>query len=288
MKHYRLRILPAALCAVFMLVSCSAAKDAVKEEAAALNRSAGGARPFKAVAKTAADAPELQSTTGPVIERKLIKEGYIRFETADIQKTRHTIETLTEKYGAYISQEDEQSAETRIYQNITLKVPKEHFDSFLTDLTDGVKKIDEKSIGIQDVTEEFIDIDARLKVKKETEAGYLRLLDKAQSVKDILDIQNEIQNLRSDIESIEGRLRYLENSVNFSTIRMRMYQNIRPPAGVSSFFEPVWAAVKGGLVLFGKLCIALLYGWVFIVLAAALCFILIKVWKRKKGKPAEK
>lgn len=286
MKHHRLPIIAAAVCAVVMLMSCSAAKDTV-QEAAALKRSAGGARSYKAVANTAADAPELQST-GPVIERKLIKEGYLRFETADIQKTRHTIETLTEKYGAYISQEDEQSAETRIYQNITLKVPKEHFDSFLTDLTDGVKKIDEKSIGIQDVTEEFIDIDARLKVKKETEAGYLRLLDKAQNVKDILDIQNEIQNLRSDIESIEGRLRYLENSVNFSTIRMRMYQNITPPADASSFFEPIWDAVKGGLVLFGKLCIALLYGWVFIVLAAALCFIVIKVWKRKKGKGAEK
>ena len=155
------------------------------------------------------------ANTAAMLERQLIKEGLINFETHDIAETRQHIESLVQKYGAYISQEDEHASSSRIYQNMTVRIPKAHFDVFVTELSGGVKKIDEKSITVQDVTEEFIDSTARLAVKKETEQGYLRLLNQAKTIKDILDIQNELQDIRSDIESIEGRLRYLKNSVDF-------------------------------------------------------------------------
>ena len=163
------------------------------------------------------------ANTAAMLERQLIKEGSINFETHDIAETRQHIESLVQKYGAYISQEDERASSSRIYQNMTVRIPKAHFDVFVTELSGGVKKIDEKSITVQDVTEEFIDSTARLAVKKETEQGYLRLLNQAKTIKDILDIQNELQDIRSDIESIEGRLRYLKNSVNFSTLHISMY-----------------------------------------------------------------
>ena len=73
-------------------------------------------------------------------------------------------------------------------------------------------------IDSQDVTEEYIDITARLKTKKELEARYLELLKKANKVEEIVSIEKEIGNLRSDIESIEGRLRYINNAVAYSTL----------------------------------------------------------------------
>ena len=220
--------------------------------------------------------------TAAMLDRQLIKEGTINFETHDIAETRQHIESLVQKYGAYISQEDERASSSRIYQNMTVRIPKAHFDVFVTELSGGVKKIDEKSITVQDVTEEFIDSTARLAVKKETEQGYLRLLNQAKTIKDILDIQNELQDVRADIESIEGRLRYLKNSVHFSTLHISMYQEVEAAPGNGSLFMPVWEAIKGGVQVFAAVCIALLYGWVFIALGIAAVIIILRLRKRRR------
>lgn len=230
------------------------------------------------------------TSTAEILERQLIKEGSINFETISITETRKHIESLVQKYGAYISQEDERTTYSRIYQNITVRIPKAHFDSFLTELlglSGSIKKIDEKSVTVQDVTEEFIDSTARLTVKKETEQGYLRLLNQAKTIKDILDIQNQLQDLRSDIESIEGRLRYLKNAVNFSTLHIRMYQEVENTAETSSIVAPIWDAIKGGLEAFAAVCIALLYGWVFIALGIAAIIIILRLRKRRRKDKTE-
>lgn len=219
-----------------------------------------------------------------ILERQLIKEGSLNFETSDITETRRHIESLVQKYKAYISQEDERTTASRIYQDITVRIPKAHFDLFLSELSGDIKKFDNKSVTVQDVTEEFVDITARLAVKKETEQGYLRLLNQAKTIKDILDIQNQLQDLRSDIESIEGRLRYLQNSVNFSTLHISMYQQIEDASKTGSFFAPVWDAVKGGVHAFAAVVIALLYGWVFIALGIAAVIIIVRLRKRRKAK----
>lgn len=228
------------------------------------------------------------ASTAAMLERQLIKEGTLNFETHDIAETRQHIESLVQKYDAYISQEDERASSSRIYQNMTVRIPKAHFDVFVTELSGSVKKIDEKSITVQDVTEEFIDNTARLAVKKETEQGYLRLLNQAKTIKDILDIQNELQDIRSDIESIEGRLRYLKNSVNFSTLHISMYQQIEDTSETDSFFAPVWDAIKGGVQAFAAVCIALLYGWVFIALGIAAMIIILRLRKQYRKDKAEK
>ena len=226
--------------------------------------------------------------TAAMLAQQLIKEGSINFETHDIAETRQHIESLVQKYGAYISQEDERASSSRIYQNMTVRIPKAHFDVFVTELSGSVKKIDEKSITVQDVTEEFIDNTARLAVKKETEQGYLRLLNQAKTIKDILDIQNELQDIRSDIESIEGRLRYLKNSVNFSMLHISMYQQIEAASETGSVFMPIWDAIKGGVQAFAAVCIALLYGWVFIALGIAAMLIILRLRKRRRKDKAEK
>ena len=228
------------------------------------------------------------ANTAAMLERQLIKEGSLDFETSDIMETRQHIETLVQKYKAYISQEDERTTASRIYQDITVRIPKTHFDSFLSELSGDIKKFDNKSVTVQDVTEEFVDSTARLAVKKETEQGYLRLLNQAKTIKDILDIQNELQDIRSDIESIEGRLRYLKNSVNFSTLHISMYQQIEAASETGSVFMPVWDAIKGGVQAFAAVCIALLYGWVFIALGIAAMLIILRLRKRRRKDKAEK
>ena len=134
----------------------------------------------------------------------------------------------------------------------------------------------------KDVTEEFVDGLARLKIKKETEQTYLKILSQAKTVKDILDVQNQIQDLRSDIEAIEGRLRYLQKSVNYSTLNISMYQIINSSIARPSFFTKALNAVKEGIGLFSDIIIGILYLWIFILIIIAVAVIIIKKRRNKK------
>ena len=212
--------------------------------------------------------------------RKLIKTGYAEFQTADLKKERAHIDALIKKYGAYISSENEQAYGRRLTQELFIRIPQEKFDLFLTEMLSGIKRLDSKSVNIEDVTEEFIDITARLNVKKATEARYVQLLSQAKTVKDILDIENQIQALRAEIEAAEGRLKYLENSVKYGTLNVRIYEeDAAAVLTAPSFWEKIRAALKGGIKMTERIFIDLLYIWPLIILLAAAVFFFR--WKRR-------
>jgi hypothetical protein len=159
------------------------------------------------------------------VERKLIKDGRVEFETESIKSTRKTVFKAVDKYKGYISSDQEYKSPGRSSNTIVIRVPAKDFDNLLNDATSGVDKFESKEINVKDVTEEFLDIQARLKTKKELESRFLDLLKQAKTVTEILEIEKQIGELRSDIESIEGRLKYLEDQVSLSTLTMTFYQS---------------------------------------------------------------
>lgn len=160
------------------------------------------------------------------LERKLIKEGEVIFETEDIRSTRTTVLEAIKKYEAYVSADEEFKSSGRESNTLTIRVPAENFDNLLDEATTGVDKFERKEITVKDVTEEFLDIQARLKTKKELEARFLELLKEAKNVPDVLEIETQLGQLRADIESVEGRLKYLESRVSLSTLTMTFYETV--------------------------------------------------------------
>jgi len=171
-------------------------------------------------------ATSVKQKTPETIERKLIKEGHIMFETDNLNATRKSIFEAVKKYKAYISSDQEYKSPGRKSNTIIIRVPADNFDNLLRDATKGVKKFERKDITVKDVTEEFLDVQARLKTKKELEQRYLELLKDAKNVTEVLEIEKQIGQLRSDIESIEGHLKLLQNSVSFSTLTINFYERI--------------------------------------------------------------
>ncbi|MCB0400492.1 MAG: DUF4349 domain-containing protein [Flavobacteriales bacterium] len=158
------------------------------------------------------------------MERKLIKDGSISFETQDCKATTAIIEQAAKKFKAYLSNDNEYSYGDRIQHSVTIRVPSEHFDALLNEISKSVAEMDDQTISVKDVTEEYVDVQARLKAKKAVEQRYLDLLSKAHSVGDILQIENELARLREQIEATEGRLRYLKDQVSLSTLNITYYQ----------------------------------------------------------------
>ncbi|MDR2691715.1 MAG: DUF4349 domain-containing protein [Dysgonamonadaceae bacterium] len=111
------------------------------------------------------------------------------------------------------------------------------FELLLDRIAQNAKKLDSKNITVSDLTEEFIDIEARIKTKKELENRYKELLKQANKVEEIVAIEKEIGNLRTDIESIEGRLKYLKDKVSYSTLNVVFYERTSSPFGFNSKFD---------------------------------------------------
>ena len=201
--------------------------------------------------------------------RKLIKEGYIEFETTDIIESRSQILTAVSANGGYISSDEESRyADKRSYTMI-VRVPAARFDTLLSSATKGVLYFDLKKINVKDVTAEYFDIQTRLKTKKEIESRYLQLLNKASGVKDILAIEKELGTIRTEIESAEGQLKLLTDEVQYSTLRITFYKISSTPAVFSHQISS--AFVKGWENLLA-VCLVLIDIWPFIILAAGLWF----------------
>lgn len=207
---------------------------------------------------------------------KIIKESNLRFETASIDKTYKSIVELLQKHKGFIQRDQTTKNYGAIERNLTLRIPTDGFQDVLGGIVNDVKVFDRKEISQRDVTEEFIDLEARLKAKRKLEARYLELLKKAKNVKEILEIEREVAKIREEIEAKQGRLKYLQSKVSLSTIHISFYETVAFEKPQSrTYSSRVIKALKGGFAGIGEFVIGVLYLWPFILIGIVL-FIFIR------------
>lgn len=155
-------------------------------------------------------------------QRKIIKTARLNLEIDDIQVAQQYIVKLSKQYNAYIADSREWTDENdRRFSWYQLRVPADNFDTTLEKLSSkDFASVSYQSISTNDVTEEYIDIDIRLENYLAQQKRYQQLLDKANTVEEILGIEKELNRVRIEIESLKGRMKYLDNQVNLSTIEV--------------------------------------------------------------------
>jgi hypothetical protein len=217
------------------------------------------------------------------IEQKIIKEGNLRFETNDLSATYTQIQNAVKSNNAIIQNDTEGKDYESVFRRLIIRVPSKNFDLFLKDISKGVAYFDNKEISSQDVTAEYIDIDARLKAKKVLENRYLELLKKANKVTEMLEIEKQLSAIREEIEAKEGQLNYMQNRVSFSTVTIEFYKSIAEESGVTtSYGMKIWTAIKSGFNSLSSLIINLLSVWPFIIILFAAGYFIRKRFKSKK------
>ncbi|GIV45780.1 MAG: hypothetical protein KatS3mg036_0598 [Ignavibacterium sp.] len=214
------------------------------------------------------------------VERKIIKEGNIRFETSNVKETEKFIRTAVAELGSYVGNENVYNFEDRVEHTLIARVPEDKFKTLLDKISSVAEKIESKNVSSLDVTEEFIDVEARIKTKKELEARYAEILKKATRVDEILNIEREMGNLRSEIESLEGRMNYLKNRISLSTLTITFYEKISTPFG---FFSKIKQALHNGWTALLWFIIIMISLWPFIILALIIAVIILKYRKKKKS-----
>lgn len=224
--------------------------------------------------------PKDNNTVG---DTKIIKTAHLRFETQDLQNSFSTIYKASKTHKAYIQNDNSGTDYGSIYRNVTLRIPNTNFDAFIIEISKGVTHFDRKDITAQDVSEEFVDVEARLKAKYTLENRYLEILKKANKVSEILEIEKELSAIREEIEAAEGRLKYLQNQVSLSTISIEMYTEKPEGTGSTiSYGSKMWNAVKSGFNGLSSFFIGMLHIWPFILIFVVLFFFVRRKIRNKK------
>jgi hypothetical protein len=220
--------------------------------------------------------------TAQNIEQKIIKEGNLRFETTDLDATYTQIQNAVKTNNASIQNDTEGKDYGTVFRKLIIRVPSKNFDPFLTAISKGVSYFDNKEITSQDVTTEFIDIEARLKAKKVLENRYIELLKKANKVSEMLEIEAQLSTIREEIEAKQGQLNYMQNRVSFSTISVEFYKNVATDGGITtSYGTKIWNAFKSGFNNLSSLFIGILNIWPFIAILFAILYFIRKRFKSK-------
>ena len=219
------------------------------------------------------------------IEKKIIKDGDISIKTNDIAVAKQRIDNLVKNLNAYYEQENLRNRYNEISYDLTIRVPAENFEKLLSSIEQSKDEIKSKNIRTRDVTEEFVDLSTRLSSKKDYLKQYTVLLSKATKIKEILEIQEKIRNLQEEIESTEGRLRYLNDQVTFSTLSINLYKEIEyvyKPAQKDRFTERAKSGLGTGWDIIVGIVVFLINIWsVLLLLILGFFFVRWRVRKRK-------
>lgn len=220
-----------------------------------------------------------------ISNQKIIRNAHLSIEVENYEKSRPVLDSIVKLHKGWISSENLNNYEHQIANHIVIRVPAASLDLIINDLHKVAKRIESQSIQSTDVTEEYIDIESRLKNQREVEKKFIALLQRTNSINDILQIESKLAEIRGSIESIEGRIRYLNNRIDYSTVNLNVYQKIDfkyVPVPMESFWERLKTSIHRGwkgLVGFIILVIGL---WPLWLLIGVSTFAFRKVRSRRK------
>jgi len=224
-------------------------------------------------------------TNGQVVnDQKIIKSANLSFETQDPSETYKNIIQLVNKYNATVQNDNSGKDYGRIFRTMIVRVPAQNLDPFIEGISQGVDYFDQKQISSLDVSEEYIDIEARLKAKRELENRYIELLKQAKNVSEILEIEKQLSVIREEIEARQGRLQYLQSQIAMSTVTIDFYKTTSETGVTESYGQKIKNAIVGGWNGISMFFIYLIYLWPFLLFGILILFIIRWLIRRSNKK----
>lgn len=272
---------------LFLLISLSVAlvSCAVSEKRLAAPNEGSIQQEQSFDAKSSADPRETlvsfeeSANATAAINRKIISSSEITLEVASPSEAHAKIRSIAAEMGGFLvtseTKQREYEARPQIEVTLVVRVPAANYENTLGQIRALASHVAyEKSTG-QDVTEEFIDLEARIKTQKALETQFLQIMTQATKVADALEVQRQIADVRTEIEKLEGRRRFLENRASLSTISVTL--RMPPVVGVnpSGFGHSIREALSTSVDISTGIVLLMIRS--VIVLAPIVLFILLPV-----------
>lgn len=157
-------------------------------------------------------------------ERMIVRTGDIRLAVDDVADSIEQITVMANGLGGYVVSSRVWKEGERLVGRISIRVPAEQYNGAMTSLRNMAVDVTSESTTSQDVTEEYVDLSAQLQNLEATEEQLLNIMEKAETVDDILDVQRELSRTRGDIEQTRARMQYLEQTSSTSLIQVYLDQ----------------------------------------------------------------
>ena len=231
----RLVIIFSLLIAVFSVVSCKKKEEAPAPRPVAENRAAPSP-PEHATAHKGEAVPQEK-------KRKVILNHSINLEVKEFPVALEALTKLAETSGGYVFKSKSNSQDKK-YQwgEVGIRVPASKAGSVLTSVR-GLGRVDNENSTAEDITEGYVDLEARLKNAKSSEARLLELNRKASKLTDILEVEKEITRVRGDIEALEAKKNNWDLLTEMVTIEVSMHE----ASGGFPSFNRLWSLIKNGV-----------------------------------------
>jgi hypothetical protein len=206
--------------------------------ATACDRGIVGRSPPTAAAprdESVAKAPQAPSAVAQMqaadVQRRVIRTAELSLEADAPEAVERSVTALAESRGGFVLSSDatrtrgEDGAESTTV-SVVFRVPAATFESTLQALRALASRVADEKVTGQDVTEEYVDLEARIKAQRAVEQQYLSILKDAKTIHDILEVQQKLGEIRTEIERAEGRLRFLENQTMLSTFTVHLARHV--------------------------------------------------------------
>ena len=164
-------------------------------------------------------------------DRKIIRNADITIEVGSTPEAQHRVTSIAETHGGFVvtseskQRENIDPSQRTVDFKLVVRIPFDQFGVALDEIRKLASNIPEEKTNGQDVTEEFIDLEARIKTQKALELQFMEIMRQATKIADALEVQSKLADVRTEIEKLEGRKRFLENRSSLATITV----NIQAP-----------------------------------------------------------
>lgn len=221
-------------------------------------------------------------------DRLVIKESTISLLVKEVTETQKAINQKAQQLGGYLVSSYVSHPEQAESANgsITVRVPQTKLEEVLDYFRSLAIKVVSENLSGQDVTDEYVDIEARLAALLKTKAKFEEILAKAEKVEEILQVQRELINLQEQIDNLKGREKYLQKSAEMSkiTVYLATDELALPYAPVEAWRPKVIfkKAVRSLIGSFRKLGTATIWLGVYSVIWLPLLGVYLIFRQRKK------
>ena len=232
-----------------------APQQAAPAAAADVPRDGGGgdvAMKTVSLQQTEDATPQPQAGAPAAVERKIIRNATLTLEADDPSKAVQRVASVAESRGGFVvtseSRQQGGAGGSKGYEvyTVEMRVPAAQFDAALADIRAAAGSVTAQKITGKDVTEEYIDLEARLRTQRALETQLMEIMKGADAVADAIAVQRELTNVRTEIERLEGRRRFLENQSSLSTISVTIEPHA-PLVSTTGFFHSLGRAFGDGV-----------------------------------------
>ncbi|HKB65980.1 MAG TPA: DUF4349 domain-containing protein [Pyrinomonadaceae bacterium] len=247
---------------ISLSILCGCEKMGSSQRGARLNSAEGLAakqiaanEEYKTNTQVSLQQADQSQSMAEAANRKILRNGDVTLEVSSPEAAERQITSIADALGGFVVTSESKQHDTGdpakqyLEVNLVIRVPAAQFETaFKQILSTASRVIQQKQTG-QDVTEEFIDLEARIKTQKALEVQFLEIMKQATKVPDALEVQRQIAEVRTEIEKLEGRKRFLENRASLSTITVNLQSPAPIAVNTSGFRRSVREAVSDGVDL---------------------------------------